>query len=75
MIGKKMADKLLEGKLLKFYQWEGDVKEMLESTKKAIDAIAVAWTPEEKRACVEETMACFKYGGSLMVYMKPPAAH
>jgi hypothetical protein len=26
MIGKSMADKLLEGTLLKFYQWDGDVK-------------------------------------------------
>ena len=26
MIGRRMADKLLDGNTLKFYQWEGDVK-------------------------------------------------
>jgi heme oxygenase len=34
MIGKKMADKLLDGNTLKFYQWEGDVKELLDETRK-----------------------------------------
>ena len=56
MIGKKMADKLLEGKILKFYEWEGDVKELLERTKNSIDEIAVTWSPEEKQSCLEETM-------------------
>ena len=74
MIGKKMADKLLEGKILKFYQWEGDVKALLDETRKKIDSMALKWTPEEKQACLEETMACFRYGGSLMVYMKAPGS-
>jgi len=73
MIGKKMADKLLDGNTLKFYQWEGDVKELLDETRKKLDTMANAWSADEKQACLEETMACFKYGGSLMTYMKAPA--
>ena len=29
MIGKRMSAELLDGKTLKFYEWEGDVKEHL----------------------------------------------
>lgn len=74
MIGKRIADSLLEGKTLKFYQWDGDLKQMQEQVLRNIDNIAKTWTEEEKEACKMETMACFKYGGSLMKYMSPPSA-
>lgn len=74
MIGKKISDMLLEGKVLKFYEWDGDVKAMIEETKGKIDALAATWTEEEKKQCMEETMASFQYSGSLMVYMKPKEA-
>lgn len=73
MIGKKMADKLLEGKVLKFYEWDGDVKVLLDAVRQNIDEMAERWSPEEKLACLEETAATFRAGGSLMVYMKPPS--
>jgi heme oxygenase len=75
MIGKKLSDKLLEGKTLKFYEWEGDVKVLLDTVRHNIDAMAETWSPEEKFACLEETGETFRQGGSLMVYMKPPSAH
>jgi heme oxygenase len=75
MIGKKLSDKLLEGKTLKFYEWEGDVKVLLDTVRHNIDAMAETWSPEEKLACLEETGETFRQGGSLMVYMKPPSAH
>ena len=73
MIGKRMSDKLLEGKTLAFYQWEGDVKQLLDEAKKKIDVIADTWTEQEKKECCEETMACFRFGGGLMASLKPPA--
>ena len=74
MIGKKLSDKLLEGKVLKFYEWEGDVKVLLDNVRHNIDVMAETWSPEEKLACLEETAETFRAGGSLMVYMKPPGA-
>ena len=74
MIGKKMADTLLGGTTLKFYQWEGDVRALLDATRVKMDAMAAGWSAEEKLACLEETAACFRFGGGLMVYMKDPAA-
>ena len=85
MIGKRLSDRLLGGKVLRFYQWEpkegsqgkpadgGEyVKLLLEDTRRRIDRLAAQWTPEEKQACLEETVACFRFGGSLMVYLKSP---
>ena len=79
MIGKRMSDNLLNGHTLHFYQWEGEVKDLLDKTRIAIDTIAAGWNEVEKKECLEETMATFKYGGSLMSYMRGPgktaAAH
>jgi heme oxygenase (biliverdin-producing, ferredoxin) len=73
MIGKRMSDKLLEGKTLKFYTWTvPDVKVLLDQTRKEIDKLAATWTEKEKQVCLEETMACFGYSGSLFAYVKPP---
>lgn len=74
MIGKKMSDKLLESKTLKFYEWDGDVKVLLDEVRHKFDILASTWNQDEKQACLEETMACFRYGGSLMTYMKAPVA-
>lgn len=71
MIGKMMSDKLLDSKTLNFYQWpEGDVKaELLPALRGKIDAMADAWTREEKDQCLDETATSFKYGGSLLKYI------
>jgi hypothetical protein len=36
--------------------------------------MALEWSAEEKQACMDETMNCFRYGGSLMSYMKDPSS-
>lgn len=72
MIGKMMADKLLDSKTLNFYKWEaGDVKgELLPALRKKIDGMAMGWTREQKDMCLDETAASFKYGGSLLKYIR-----
>lgn len=76
MIGKRMSDKLLEGKTLNFYKWSnGDVKILLDNTRQKIDEIALTWNDAEKEDCLSETQACFIYGGSLMTYIKPPPSN
>ncbi len=73
MIGKKMGDTLLGGEVLSFYRWQGDVKTFLDETRKKIDAMANSWTEVEKKECLEETLNTFKYGSSLMSYLRDPA--
>lgn len=72
MIGKRMSDTLLSGATLKFYQWDSDVRILLDETRKKIDNLAIKWSEKDKQDCLEETMNCFKFGGSLMSSMKQP---
>jgi len=66
MIGKRMSAELLDGKTLKFYEWEGDVKEHLARVRERINEGAEGWTREEKDKCLEETELSFKYSGALL---------
>ena len=74
MIGKKLSDALLGGTTLQFYKWpaagDGDVKDLLAKTAGDIDGMALSWSREEKDRCLEGTAPAFKYGGSLLGYLK-----
>ena len=76
MIGKRMADLMLEGRTLAFYQWDkGDVdKELLPALRGEIDALAATWTREQKDACLAQTADSFKYGGALLQHLSMPDA-
>lgn len=66
MIGNKVASMLLDGKALEFYQWQGDVQELLEGVRKSINGLAEGWSAPQKQHCLEETEASFKYSGVIM---------
>ena len=34
--------------------------------------MSLTWTEEDKQACLEQTLSCFQFGGSLMSYIRPP---
>ena len=72
MIGKKIGNSLFDGEVLSFYQWDGDVREYLENAREKIDGMANEWSEEEKLLCKEETSCTFRYGGSLMTYLREP---
>lgn len=72
LIGAKMADLLLEKRQLKFYQWDGDVKVMLDRTRRKIDEIALAWSLDDKRACLDETPSTFHYGEAILSVISFP---
>ncbi|KAG8468374.1 hypothetical protein KFE25_013457 [Diacronema lutheri] len=70
MIGKQMSDMLLDGRVLEFYKWDGDVKELLDAARQHIDAMAASWTQDERDACLAQTAASFKGGGGLMASLR-----
>jgi len=76
MIGKRMADMLLDGRTLYFYQWEkGDVdKELLPALRGEIDVMAAGWTREQKDLCLAQTGDSFKFGGALLQHVSRPNA-
>ena len=75
-VGKRMADMLLDGRTLEFYQWDqGDVdKELLPGLRGKIDALVATWTREQKDLCLNETAASFKGGGSMLQHIRGPPA-
>jgi len=48
----------------------GDVKELLGGCAATIDAKAKQWSREQKDACLQETESAFKFGGSLLGYLR-----
>lgn len=66
MIGKKVAEKILAGKELEFYKWDGELPELLQNVRNKLNEVAESWTREEKNHCLEETELSFKYSGEIL---------
>lgn len=66
MIGRKVAEKILDKKELEFYKWDGDLSELLQNVREKLNKVAHSWTREEKNHCLEETEKSFKYSGEIL---------
>ncbi|KAK8923769.1 hypothetical protein KSP39_PZI019104 [Platanthera zijinensis] len=66
MIGKKVSEKILNGKELEFYKWEGDFRLLLQNVREKLNKVANDWSREEKNRCLEETEKSFKYSGDIL---------
>ncbi|XP_028801265.1 heme oxygenase 1, chloroplastic-like [Neltuma alba] len=60
MIGKKVAEKILNNKVLEFYKWEGQISQLLQNVRDKLNKVAEGWTREEKNHCLEEIEKSFK---------------
>ncbi|XP_010533161.1 PREDICTED: heme oxygenase 1, chloroplastic-like isoform X1 [Tarenaya hassleriana] len=63
MIGRKVAEKILDDKELEFYKWDGDLSQLLQNVREKLNRVAEGWTREEKNHCLEETEKSFKHSG------------
>ncbi|XAR53266.1 Heme oxygenase (biliverdin-producing) [Bertholletia excelsa] len=66
MIGKKVAEKILNKKQLEFYKWDGDLPQLLQNVRDKLNRVAESWTREEKNHCLEETEKSFKFSGDIL---------
>ncbi|XP_058201559.1 heme oxygenase 1, chloroplastic [Rhododendron vialii] len=66
MIGKKVAEKILNKKELEFYKWNGDLSQLLQNVRDKLNRVAESWTREEKNHCLEETEKSFKFSGDIL---------
>lgn len=74
MIGRMMQDKLFDGHQFAFYEWEGDVKQILGPVRKTIDEVAAEWSRDLKDECIKETGLAFGYSGTILQNLaKQPA--
>eukprot|EP00878_Enallax_costatus_P013978 GHUV01014617.1.p1 GENE.GHUV01014617.1~~GHUV01014617.1.p1 ORF type:complete len:184 (+),score=52.94 GHUV01014617.1:597-1148(+) len=69
MIGNKLASSLLGGKELKFYQYSGDVNQLLDNVRSNLNDLAETWTRAQKDHCLKETADAFKWSGAVMACM------
>jgi hypothetical protein len=51
---------MLDGKELKFYQYNGDVNELLDGVRASLNELAEHWTREQKDHCLRETADAFQ---------------
>ncbi|KAL0795718.1 hypothetical protein Bca101_067095 [Brassica carinata] len=66
MIGRKVAEKVLDGRELEFYKWDGELSQLLQNVREKLNKVAEEWTREEKNHCLEETDKSFKYSGEIL---------
>lgn len=66
MIGRKVAQMILNNKELEFYKWEGELSQLLQNVRDKINRVAENWTREEKNHCLEETEKSFKFSGEIL---------
>lgn len=69
MIGKQMSSLLLDGLTLEFYKWDGDLNKLKATVKDDIEAMAAAWSEEERSDCVNATPKTFQLAGAINKYL------
>ncbi|ONI33676.1 hypothetical protein PRUPE_1G440300 [Prunus persica] len=66
VIARQVSEKLLEGRELGFYTWEGDVQELLKGVREKLNKLGVHWTRDDKNKCLRETSKSFRYLGQIV---------
>ncbi|XP_059637973.1 heme oxygenase 1, chloroplastic [Cornus florida] len=66
MIGKKVAEKILNKKELEYYKWDGDLSQLLQTVRDKLNRVAESWSRDEKNHCLEETEKSFKFSGDIL---------
>lgn len=66
MIGRLMQDRLFGGHSFAFYEWDTDVKQILNKVRVVIDEVAQSWPRDVKDECLKETGLAFGYSGTVL---------
>jgi heme oxygenase len=66
VIAKKVSEKLLEGREMELYSWDGDESELLKGVREKLNMIAERWPREEKSKCLREATKAFRYLGQIV---------
>ncbi|KAL0369021.1 UNVERIFIED_CONTAM: putative inactive heme oxygenase 2, chloroplastic [Sesamum calycinum] len=66
VIAKQVSRKLLEGRELEFYQWEGDAEELLRGVREKLNALGEHWSRDEKNKCLREATKAFRFLGQIV---------
>ncbi|KAJ0024504.1 hypothetical protein Pint_08836 [Pistacia integerrima] len=61
-----VSEKILEGREMEFYRWEGDPQEILKGVRKNLNMLGEHWPRDEKHKCLKEASKSFKFLGQIV---------
>ncbi|KAK2992302.1 hypothetical protein RJ640_020295 [Escallonia rubra] len=61
-----VSRRLLEGRELEFYNWEGDTSELLRGVREKLNMIGEHWTRDEKNKCLRDATKSFRFLGQIV---------
>ncbi|CAM0873523.1 unnamed protein product [Alopecurus aequalis] len=65
-IGKKICDKILEGRVLEFYKWDTDAELLLKDAREKLNELSKHWSRKDRNLCLKEAAKCFQYMGRIV---------
>ncbi|KAK4859379.1 hypothetical protein QYF36_004477 [Acer negundo] len=71
VIAKQVSEKILEGRELELYKWDGEAEELLKGVRENLNMLGEHWTRDEKNKCLREaskSFNLFKLTNSLKVF-------
>ncbi|GLT47013.1 hypothetical protein SLA2020_207350 [Shorea laevis] len=66
VIARQASEKLLDGRELEFYTWEGDVQESFKAVREKLNLVGEHWSREHKAKCLKEAGKAFKFLGQIV---------
>ncbi|KAE8038156.1 hypothetical protein FH972_010692 [Carpinus fangiana] len=66
VIARQASGKLLEGRELEFYRWEGDVPELMKDVREKLNMLGEYWIRDEKNKCLKEATKSFRFLGQIV---------
>ncbi|KAM4121786.1 hypothetical protein ACB094_01G032800 [Castanea mollissima] len=66
VIARQVSKKLLEGRELEFYRWEGNVAELIKDVREKLNMLGEHWCRDEKNRCLKEATKAFRFLGQIV---------
>ncbi|KNA18581.1 hypothetical protein SOVF_069390 [Spinacia oleracea] len=66
VIAKKVADTILKGRQLEFFNWDGDKQESLKEVRDKLNRLGEHWSRDDKNKCLKEATKSFRYLGQIV---------
>nr|GLL18230.1 probable inactive heme oxygenase 2, chloroplastic [Ipomoea trifida] len=66
VIAKKVSEKLLEGRVLEIYTWEGDPEKQLQGVREKLNMLSEHWSRKEKNKCLRDIPKAFRFMGQIV---------
>ncbi|XP_059636616.1 probable inactive heme oxygenase 2, chloroplastic [Cornus florida] len=66
VIAKQVSEKLLEGRKLEFYRWDGNTEELLRGVREKLNMLGEHWSRDERNKCLREATKAFRFLGQIV---------